>query len=110
MGNAVLYMSMSLDGFVAGPNVSTEQPVNDGRKLTPWRRSPRPGGALRTQLDSTVITADLDRLEQRQQADGGWVVDFRSYSPAADLEWRGYATVEALSILHHNGRLASSGG
>jgi hypothetical protein len=82
----------------------------DDEFLRPLDYSPRPGGALRTQLDPTVITADLDRLEQRQQADGGWVVDFRSYSPAADLEWRGYATVEALSILHHNGRLASSGG
>jgi hypothetical protein len=30
MGNAVLYMSMSLDGFVAGPNVSTEQPMGEG--------------------------------------------------------------------------------
>jgi hypothetical protein len=81
----------------------------DDEYLRPLDYSPRPSGALRTQLDPTMITADLDRLEQLQQGDGGWVVDFRSYSPAADLEWRGYATVEALSILHRNGRLASSG-
>jgi hypothetical protein len=30
MGNTVLYMSMSLDGFVAGPYVSTEQPMGEG--------------------------------------------------------------------------------
>jgi hypothetical protein len=80
----------------------------DDEFLRPLDYSPRPSGALRTQLDPPVITADLDRLEQLQQTDGGWVVGFRSYSPAADLEWRGYATVEALSILHRNGRLASS--
>jgi hypothetical protein len=30
MSNAVPYMSTSLDGFVAGPNVSTEQPMGEG--------------------------------------------------------------------------------
>ena len=34
--------------------------------------------------------------------DGGWRVDFGSFSPAAELEWRGYATVQAVSILRRN--------
>jgi hypothetical protein len=38
----------------------------------------------------------------QRQDDGGWPVDFESYSPAAALEWRGYATVQAVSILHRN--------
>ncbi len=76
--------------------------------LRPLDYSPRPDGALRRQLDPTVITADLDRLERLQQPDGGWVVDFSSYSPAAELEWRGYATVEAVSVLYRNSRLAAS--
>ena len=29
-GTVYLDMSMSLDGFVAGPNVSTEQPMGEG--------------------------------------------------------------------------------
>ena len=33
---------------------------------------------------------------------GGWAVDFASYSPAAALEWRGYMTVRAISILQRN--------
>ena len=37
--------------------------------------------------------------------DGGWRVDFASYSPAAALEWRGYATVRAVSVLQRNGVL-----
>lgn len=80
----------------------------DDEFLRPLDYSPLPDGALRPRLDPTVITADLDRLERLQQADGGWVVDFRGYSPAADLEWRGYATVDALTILQGNGRLAAS--
>ena len=40
----------------------------------------------------------------KQQADGGWAVDFDSYSEAAALEWRGYATVAAVTILCANGR------
>ena len=30
-------------------------------------------------------------------------VDFASYSPAAALEWRGYATVHAVRVLDRNG-------
>ena len=40
-----------------------------------------------------------------QQDDGGWVVDFTAYSPAAALDWRGYATVGALTVLRANGRV-----
>jgi hypothetical protein len=45
-------------------------------------------------------------LSAYRNADGGWSVDFQSYSPAAALEWRGYATVRALSILRDNAMLA----
>jgi hypothetical protein len=37
-----------------------------------------------------------------EREDGRWSVDFQSYSPAAALEWRGYATVRALSVLRAN--------
>jgi hypothetical protein len=52
-----------------------------------------------------VINADLDRLAASQQEDGGWRVDFASFSPAAELEWQGYETVRAVSVLRANGRL-----
>ena len=56
-------------------------------------------------LDEGVIQHELDRLERQQQDDGGWTVDFASYSPAAALEWRGYATVQAVATLRKTGRL-----
>jgi hypothetical protein len=42
---------------------------------------------------------------RQQQHDGGWAVDFASWSPAAALEWRGYMTVCAISILQRNHRI-----
>lgn len=63
-----------------------------------------PDSPVRTLLDAQAVGRDLDRLENGQQADGGWTVDFASYSEAAALEWRGYATVGAVSILRANGR------
>lgn len=65
-----------------------------------------PGSPASALLRSGVIEAELDRLAERQQDDGGWVVDFASFSPAAALEWRGYATVSAVSTLYRAGRLA----
>jgi hypothetical protein len=34
-----------------------------------------------------------------KRPDGGWPVTFTPYSPAAALEWRGYATVQAIAVL-----------
>lgn len=36
MGSSVLFMSVSLDGYVAGPNDSPEQPGGDGFTLHDW--------------------------------------------------------------------------
>ena len=49
-----------------------------------------------------MVKADLERVAGEQEEDGGWSVDFQSFSPAAALEWRGYATVRALTILRDN--------
>ncbi len=69
-----------------------------GEALRVLDLAPRPG-ALRESFASDVVDADLDRLARGQQSDGGWTVDFESSSPAAALEWRGYATVAAVSVL-----------
>jgi hypothetical protein len=66
--------------------------------------SPLPDRPLRRHLAPEVVAADLDRLAAEQRDDGGWDVDFAAYSPAAALEWRGYATVHALTVLRANGR------
>jgi hypothetical protein len=67
--------------------------------LHPLDFAPRSDGPLRSLFADELVAADVDRLAALQQPDGGWVVDFVSYSPAAALEWRGYATVRAVAVL-----------
>jgi hypothetical protein len=66
--------------------------------------APEPGRPVRGLLDPDAVVADLDRVANGQQPDGGWAVDYTSYSPAAAQEWRGYATVRAVTTLRMNGR------
>jgi hypothetical protein len=70
--------------------------------IRPLDVAPTPGRPARTLYDTGVIDAELSRLAAGQQDDGGWLVDFASYSPAAALEWRGYRTVAAMSVLRQN--------
>ena len=76
--------------------------------MRPLDFAPSPGGPARALLAPSVIDADLERLAAGQQADGGWAVDFDSYSPAARLEWRGSRTVQALCLLRDNGMFERS--
>jgi hypothetical protein len=83
-------------------------PVSGGKEGETMRAldfAPAPDRPVRRLFPQETIDAELDRLVDEQQDDGGWFVDYASYSPAAELEWRGYITVRALSILKHNGRI-----
>ncbi|HET9322451.1 MAG TPA: hypothetical protein VFO03_01115 [Gaiellaceae bacterium] len=71
--------------------------------LWPLDLAPEPGRPARSLFDPAMVAADVERLADEQNQHGGWSVDFQSYSPAAALEWEGYATVRALSVLHANG-------
>jgi hypothetical protein len=71
--------------------------------MRPLDIAPFPGRPVRRLFSEQVVAADLRSLAELQQADGGWPVDFASYSPAAALEWRGHATVRAIAILRGNG-------
>ena len=73
--------------------------------MRPLDFAPFPGGPARELFAPAVVEAELDRLAAGQQDDGGWTVDFDSWSPAATLEWRGHRTVGALVLLRANGRL-----
>jgi hypothetical protein len=70
--------------------------------MRPLDFAPLPDRPARELFDRDTIAAELERLADRQEDDGGWRVDFASYSPAASLEWRGHMTVNALSILKRN--------
>jgi hypothetical protein len=76
----------------------------DEEMIRPLDMAPLPGRPVRSLFTPEAISAELRRLADQQQDDGGWPVDFRSYSPAAELEWRGYETVRAVSILRRNSR------
>ena len=75
-----------------------------GETMRPLDFAPLPDRPTRRLFDAEVIADDLRRLAAGQQDDGGWRVDFDSYSPAASLEWRGYMTVGAVSLLRANQR------
>jgi hypothetical protein len=77
----------------------------DDEFMRPLDFAPLPGGPVRSLFPSAVVEAELERLAAGQQPDGGWTVDFASYSPAATLEWRGQRTVNALLLLRANGAL-----
>jgi hypothetical protein len=70
--------------------------------MRPLDFAPTPDRPVRALFAPEAIAAELDRLTALQRDDGGWPVDFASYSPAAALEWRGHMTVRALSILERN--------
>jgi len=78
---------------------------SEGEELSPLDLSPLPDRPLRALFSPDVIATDLERVTEGQETDGGWRVDFASYSPQARLEWRGYRTVWALTALRANGWL-----
>lgn len=71
----------------------------EGEAVRPLDLAPRADGPARQLFTDDLITADRRRLAERQEADGGWTVDFVSSSPAGAIEWRAFATVAALLIL-----------
>lgn len=77
----------------------------DGERLTALTLSPRPGARSRALFTAAQIEADLDRLEQAQQEDGGWTFDWLAWSPGQSVEWRGAVTVRALATLGAHGRI-----
>jgi hypothetical protein len=82
-------------------------PVEGGspdEALRPLDFAPRPRQPARRLFTADVLSAELARLAGLQQPDGGWRVDFASASPVAALEWRGYATVGAITILRSETR------
>ena len=58
MSRSVLYMSMSLDGFIAGPNDGPENPGGDGfGRLHDWFNSEGPGRQAITTVSRFVAMA-----------------------------------------------------
>lgn len=89
----------TLRRFIPDDGVVPVEGGAEGEAIRPLDLAPRPNGAARRLFSDQVINREHERLTSQQQPDGGWAVDFRSFSPAASLEWRGYATVDAVAHL-----------
>ncbi len=63
-----------------------------------------PDSLARGLFDGAPIKAHLDHLAQAQRDDGGWTFNWLAWSPAAEREWRGFLTVDALRVVRANGR------
>lgn len=73
--------------------------------MRPLDFAPYAGRPARALFAPEVIEADLQRLADDQREDGGWTVEYEPVSPIGSLEWRGYITVRAVSILRSHSRL-----
>jgi hypothetical protein len=92
------------------PNLDADGsvPVRGGtenERLTPLTLSARPAARSRALFTQDQIEADLDRLEQEQQDDGGWTFDWLAWSPGQSVETRGAVTLQALTALSTHGRV-----
>jgi hypothetical protein len=79
------------------------EPDAPGYGLTPLHLVPSPDAVGRAAFSDSLIAAHLDRLLTSQQEDGGWPITWTPPSPAAEMEWRGIWTVEALTMLRSYG-------
>ncbi len=81
-------------------------PAEPGEVHTPLNFAPRPDSLARRLFTDEIIDAHLDALVAAQQEDGGWPINWHVWTPATGLEWRGWATIEALKTLRAYGRLS----
>jgi hypothetical protein len=82
----------------------TLDPEAAGETHGPLDFAPEPGSLARSLFDEVTIKAHLDHLAQAQLDDGGWTFNWPAWSPAAERDWRGFLTVDALRVLRVNGR------
>jgi hypothetical protein len=83
-------------------------PDAPGEVHGPLAFAPTPSSLARGLFDQSVIDAHLDHLAAGQRDDGGWAFNWSSWSPAAEQDWRGAITVDALCTLRANGRPLAS--
>jgi hypothetical protein len=83
-------------------------PARPGEVFGPLVYAPEPDSLARRLFDRQTIAAHLDNLAAAQRLDGGWTFNWPAWSPAAEADWRGSVTVDALLVLRANGRLAAA--
>jgi hypothetical protein len=95
----------SVGPLILSHDLATLDPEAPGEVHSPLDFAPEPDSLARELFDKPVIEAHLDHLAEAQREDGGWTFNWPAWSPAAEREWRGFLTVDALRILRANGYL-----
>ena len=81
------------------------RPRGGGRDAAPLAFAPLPGSIARRLFDAgTSSRRTWTTWPARSGDDGGWMFNWPSWSPAAEADWRGFLTVDALRVLRANGR------
>ena len=93
-----------LGRMISDQDMVAMEPGAPGEVHTPLDFAPLPGSLARDLFGDAVISAHLDHLAAAQRDDGGWMFNWLAWSPAAEREWRGAVTVDALHLLRANGR------
>jgi hypothetical protein len=96
--NALQRIGRSLRALV------TLDPNAEGETHSPLDFAPLPDSIARPLFDDATIEAHLNHLAGAQREDGGWTFNWPAWSPAAESDWRGFLTVDALRVLRANGR------
>jgi hypothetical protein len=84
--------------------LATLDPNAEGETHSPLDFAPLPDSIARSLFDDATIEAHLNHLAGAQLEDGGWMFNWPAWSPAAESDWRGFLTVDALRVLRANGR------
>ncbi len=83
MGNVYVNITMSLDGFVAGPNISEANPLGEGgERLHDWMFKDR------TEADNAIA-------EEMNARAGAIILGRRTYADAIDGAWGGVTPFQA---------------
>jgi hypothetical protein len=89
--------------LILSQNLVTLDPDAPGETHSPLDFAPEPDSLARALFDDATIKAHLDHLAHVQREDGGWMFNWPAWSPAAERDWRGFLTVDALRVLRANG-------
>ena len=88
--------------LITDSGIVTLEPGAPGEVHTPLDFAPEPDSMGRALFSEATIKAHLDHLAQAQLEDGGWTANWPAWSPAAERDWRGFLTVDALRVLRAN--------
>jgi hypothetical protein len=102
--NRAREMFGQVGSLIIDRNLVALDPEMAGETHGPLDFAPEPGSRGRALFDDVTIKAHLDHLAQAQLDDGGWTFNWPAWSPAAELDWRGFLTVDALRVLRAHGR------